>query len=49
MVSVMLHGVVELREKATNQPFLVNGQHVKYYYGEDTSHDEKAVDLANNE
>lgn len=46
MVSMMPYSAVELREEATSQTFLVNGQYVKHYYNEDTSCDEEAIDLA---
>lgn len=49
MVSAIPHGAVELKDEAMKQNYLVNGQYVKHYYGEDTSKDEEAIDLVNDE
>ncbi|XP_060177712.1 uncharacterized protein LOC132607635 [Lycium barbarum] len=45
VVRVTAHGAVELRRPHSDETFLVNGQRVKYYYGEATERAKTTIDL----
>ncbi|XP_055835144.1 uncharacterized protein LOC129903617 [Solanum dulcamara] len=44
VVHMTLHGAVELWNTMKKSIFLVNGQRVKHYFGEDVDGDEKAIE-----
>ncbi|XP_055824421.1 uncharacterized protein LOC129892936 [Solanum dulcamara] len=47
VVRTMSHGAVELWNTMKTSTFLVNGQRVKNYFGEDINWEEEAIELAN--
>lgn len=45
LVRMTQHGAVELRNKDKSSTFLINGQRVKHYSGNDVDHEQKVLTL----